>query len=201
MCYGLRVNPLRLFLLASVCLLAIPHAGAQAPTANAHDPERPALVAFAHDGFAPGMRVARGDAKEKLLQRFGKPKPTGRVQSTIEGGRAGPTRTMYLYYDGLEIRLGQVVGDSNIWLRKIILTNPGYKLKFGLSIGAKRSQFLAVLGPPNDPSSTKFGSLVYYSEYYGSENGVPAASRSRVDISFDQEDQAQKIVWEYFVWD
>jgi hypothetical protein len=197
MCYGLRVNPVRLFLLASVCLLAIPHAGAQAPTGNAYDPERPALVAFAFDGFKSGVdeRRARGDAEEKLLERFGKP---ARTESTTQGEHYGPVRTKYWYYDGLEIVSAQPVGASDTWLRKIILTSPDRKLKFDLSIGTKRSQFLATLGPPYDPSGAKFGSFVYYADDYWSKGGVAYASHAGVEISFDQHDRAEKIVWDYY---
>jgi hypothetical protein len=170
------------------------------------EPERPELMAFAHDGFTPGMHIGNGDAKEKVLRRFGKPNPTDRVQSTIQGEprTVGLFYTKYWYYDGLEIRLGQPVGATNTWVRQIILTSPDYRLKFGLSIGAKRSQFLAVLGAPYQPSwrvKPTGDSLIYSSEYEGSEDGVAIATRSRVHIFFDDEYRAEKIVWEYLYSD
>jgi hypothetical protein len=202
MCYGLRVSLGRLFLLAPVCLLAIPHAVAQAPTANAYDPERPALVAFAFDGFKPGIgeRSATGDAKERLLERFGKPPPTDRVQSTIQGepGDLGLFYTKYWYYDGLEIRLAQRVEASRTWIRKIILTSAAYKLKFGLSIGTEKSRFLETLGPPNPGVKRTASVLVYRSTAYLDEESFVYGSHAKIHISFDQHDRAEKIVWEYY---
>jgi hypothetical protein len=156
------------------------------------EPERPALSVFGFDGFEPGIgaRAARRHAKENVLQRFGKPNPTDRVLSTIGSDRCGPTQTTYWYYDGLEIWITQQPPGSSIsWIRKIILTSPAYQLKFGLSIGAKRSQFLATLGPPNRAGSKSVGSLDYFVS-----RGLSGA---RVQILFDQQDRAEKIMWEY----
>jgi hypothetical protein len=159
---------------------------------TAPEPERPALSVFGFDGFEPGIgtRIAPRHAKETVLQRFGKPNPTDRVLSTIESDRFGLVQTTYWYYDGLEIWITQQPpGSSGSWLRKIILTSPAYKLKFGLSIGAKRSQFLATLSPPDRAGGKSFGSLDYFVS-----RGLSGA---RVQILFDQEDRAEKIVWEY----
>jgi hypothetical protein len=161
--------------------------------------ERSALSVFGFAPFEPdiGRSIAKGDAKEKLLQHLGKPNPTDRVRSTIQWGRGGYTQTKYWYYDGLEIWLDQPAGASRTWIQTIILRSGAYKLKFGLSIGTKKSQFLATLGPPYRTPTPQ--SLLYSSHYYGSEDGVPVASHSKIEIFFDQEDRAERIVWKYFV--
>jgi hypothetical protein len=220
------MNAIRVRLLVLVCFFTAIYNAKQTPTVaadelsleadmelrtessteeTAPEPERPALSVFGFDGFEPGIgtRVAPRHAKENVLQRFGKPNPTDRVLSTIESDRFGLIQTTYWYYDGLEIWITQQPpGSASSWFRKIILTSPAYKLKFGLSIGVKRDQFLATLGPPyRRPSVVKptaENPLIYYSDYEWSDNDVAIGSHSGVEIFFDQQDRAEKIVWEYY---
>lgn len=166
------------------------------------EPQRPELVAFAFDGFEPGIgqHSTTGDAKERLLERFGKPPPTDRVQSTIQGepGDVGLFYTKYWYYDGLEIRLAQRVEAPRTWIRKIILTSAAYKLKFGLSIGTEKSRFLETLGPPDPGVKLTASVLVYGSTAYLGEESFVYGSHASIHILFDQQDRAEKIVWDYY---
>ena len=82
----------------------------------------------------------------------------------------------------------------NQWIDKITLTSPKYKLKFGLSIGACRGAFIAKLGRPSSEGPKAMG---YSADYYKSEGGVSFASHPVVNIWFDEEDRAKKIVWTY----
>ena len=150
------------------------------------EPERPELMAFAFEGLGIDPQGTGDDLEEKLIQRFGEP---NRIQYTSGGDRWGPTQTNFWHYDGLLIRTEQYVGASRVWIRTIKLTSAAYKLKFGLSIGAKRSQFLATLDPPNRTGSKSSGSLDYFVS-----RGLSGA---RVQILFDHEDRAEKIMWEY----
>ena len=105
--------------------------------AGSYDPERPELVAFGFDGFEPGINrlISEGDAKEKLLRRFGEPQ---QVESTTQWEHAGLIQTKTWHYEGLTIVTMRPVDSSQHWLRKITLTSPVYPLKFGLSIGANK---------------------------------------------------------------
>jgi hypothetical protein len=166
-------------------------------TTNAYDPQRPALVVFAFEGLDSDLdpRSTKDDVEERLLQRFGQP---NRVQAATGGDRFGPIQTKFWHYEGLQIQTGQYVGESRTWIRKITLTGAAYKLKFGLSIGAKKDQFLEKLGPPDPSVKPTSHSLTYFSDYYWSEGGVAFASHAEVQIFFDQQGRGEKITWRYF---
>ena len=164
-----------------------------------YDPERPELVAFGFDGFDPGINRLLGgeNTTERIFQRFGQPR---RVESRQEPDRREPggiSEIKTWHYDGLEIITSGWVGYPEQWLKKITLTSPKYKLKFGLAIGAPKEAFIRRLGPPQ-PSKKKVSDSIGYSAYiYKSEEGAVFVSHSVVNIWFDKEDRAKKITWTY----
>ena len=162
--------------------------------AGSYDRERPELVAFGFDGFEPGINhlISEGDAKEKLLRRFGEPQ---QVESTTQWEHLGLIQTKTWRYEGLKILTMRPVEASRHWLRKITLTNPVYPLKFGLSIGATKQAFVARLGPPYH---TRPDSFKYEARYYGSEDDVGVNRLIRFSIGFNEDDRAHNNVWEYY---
>lgn len=164
--------------------------------AGSYDRERPELVAFGFDGFEPGINhlISEGDAKEKLLRRFGEPQ---KVESTTQREHVGLIQTKTWHYQGLTIVTIRPVKTSRHWLRKITLTSPVYPLKFGLSIGATKQAFVARLGPPYRQYAGP-ESFEYQTDYWGSEDGAGVHTSIRLSIGFNGEDRAEKIVWEYY---
>lgn len=147
------------------------------------DPNRPGLVDFAFDGFEPSIGHGEGKAIEKIYYRFGQAR---HVEVRLEPDDREPGVTNEVktwHYDGLEIITSGSVLTLGRWIDKITLTSPKYKLKFGLSIGARREDFLAKLGRPSNEGPKAMG--------YWAQHTV-------VNIWFDEEDRAEKITWEYF---
>lgn len=150
-----------------------------------YDLERPSVLKFASDGFDPSIGRGEGKAIEKIYYRFGQAR---RVDVQIEPDAREPGVTNEVktwHYDGLEIITSGSVLTLGRWIDKITLTSPKYKLKFGLSIGLPREAFIAKLGQPSNEGPKAMGYWAYY-------------HTSAVNIWFDEEDQAEKITWEYF---
>ncbi len=163
-----------------------------------YDSERPDLVAFAFDGFDPGINrlIGEGDATEKILQRFGQPR-TVKTRTEPDGREPGVVREVETWrYDGLEIIMFGDVDRPERWLKQITLTSPSYELKLGLSIGSAKEAFIERLGPPN-PWRSKPNVFEYPTGYYGAEGSVAVGSSLSVYIYFDKRNQAEKIVWRY----
>ena len=182
------VTHLRVFPLLCFALLGATHAD---------DAQHARLLAFAFDGLEAGInkRSARGDAEKKLLERFGRP---DRSESTTQWEGDGLFQTKYWQYEGLEIRISQPVAALETWFLKIILKSSAYNPKFGLSIGAKKSKFLQELGRSGLRVKPTSNSLVYTISDSWSKGGVAFTSHAGVEIFFDQEDHAEKIVWDYY---
>lgn len=140
-------------LLPVLCLALLGASGAD-------DAQRLRRVAFAFDGLEAGIneRNTRSDAEKKLLERFGRP---DRSESTTQWKGDGLFQTKYWRYEGLEIRMSRPVAASDTWFLKTILHSPAYTLRFGLSIGAKKSKFLQELGRPDSRAKPRSHSLIY----------------------------------------
>ncbi len=162
-----------------------------------YDSERPDLVAFAFDGFEPGIAtlISKGDAREKILQRFGQPRTVEtQTEPDREPGIVNEVETWR--YEGLEIITSRPTYGSRRWLKRITLTSPSYKLKFGLSIGSPKEAFIKRLGPPN-PWRSKPNVFEYPTAYYGAEGSVAVGGSLSLYIYFDKRNRAEKIVWRY----
>jgi hypothetical protein len=161
-----------------------------------YDPERPDLVAFAYDGFDPGINrsIGGGDADKKILQRFGQPRL---VECRLEPEKREPVivnEVKTWHYDGLEIVTTGSVKSLARGIEQISLTNPAYKLKFGLKIGSPKAAFIKRLGRPwrEEPRLIQYPAI-----YHASSEGVAFVSEPELDIEFDAKDRAKKITWTY----
>ena len=161
------------------------------------------LIAFGFDGFDPGINrsISASNTKEKLVQRFGKP---NELKMKKEPHKRDPTVLHVEIYtwqwEGLEIITARPIlyegyDKPHQWIKEITLISPNYKLKFGLSIGARREAFIEQLGQPFREAPQ---SIRYRAEYYASEGGASFVSRLRVSVEFDGEGWAKKIIWRYF---
>ena len=150
-----------------------------------YEPDRRDLIAFAVDGFDPGIRMTGDDATETLLKRFGQPLKVDK--------RSGPdsrepwviTEVEIWHYDGLQIAISGDLGFKKRWIPHITLTSPEYKLKFGLAIGSPKDAFIERLGPPH----SSYSDAERFS-YVGTDLDV-----YDLDIYFDKSGNANKIVW------
>ncbi len=174
--------------MSSVCLSALLSVALLAQPAISDD-----LIAFGFDGLDPGINrsFSASDTKERLLQRFGKP---GTLEMRKEPDQRDPTVLHVEVYtwqwEGLEIITARPIlyegyDKPRQWITKITLTSSNYALKFGLSIGAPRQAFIDALGQPSSQEPKAMG---YWVDY---------ADRAVVNIWFDGNDRAEKIVWTY----
>ena len=160
------------------------------------------LVGFGFDGFDPGINrsISARDTKEKLVQRFGEPRT---LEMREEPDKRDPTVLHIEVYtwqwEGLEIITARPILYKGYdkpyqWITKITLNSPNYRLKFRLSIGTHRKEFIEKLGEPSNQGPK---AIAYSMDYYKQERGVTVASHPVVNIWFDGNDRAEKIVWTY----
>ncbi len=168
-------------------------------------PARVDLSAFLFDPFKPGIErlIGKADADEKILKRFGKPL---RVETRLERERLGPgvaAEVKIWSYEGLQIVTEGAAGAAQRWIRQVTLTSPKQSLKFDLTIGSRRDQFVTALGSPRiDSWYTRTTPIAYAAVYRDTENfakqrQIDVYTASRVKIFFGKNARADKIVWDY----
>jgi hypothetical protein len=168
-------------------------------------PARVDLSMFLFDPFEPGIDrlIGKADANEKILRRFGKPL---RVETRLERDRLGPgvaAEVKIWSYEGLQIVTEGAAGGGQHWIRQVTLTSSKPSLKFDLTIGSPREQFVAALGSPRIDSwytrTTPIGYAAVYrgTESFGEQKQIDVYTTSRVKIFFDKNARANKIVWDY----
>ena len=172
--------------MSSVCIAGLVSIALLAQPAISDD-----LIAFGFDGFHPGINrsFSASDTKEKLLQRFGKPR-TLEMRKQLDRDPTVLHIEVYTWqWEGLEIITARPIlyegyDKPTQWIEKIILTSPKYKLKFDLSIGAHRKAFIEALGQPPSQGPKAMG--------YWDHSSGPV-----VNIWFDEQDRAKRITWQY----
>ena len=107
-----------------------------------------ARVQFAMDPFDQGIEYsfARGDVKERVLQRFGK--PVEETVSEVETRWPGQTETDYrLQFTDVAFSLGEDSDGSRSWIYQVEITGNAHRLKFGVQVGSSRAQIASLFTP------------------------------------------------------
>lgn len=162
------------------------------------------LVPFAFDGFDPGIQrsISTGDAKERLLERFG---PALRINEKIIPG-VQPELNEKIetwYYDGLEVDITSLVDSDYHSIKRILLTKGEFKLKGGISIGSTRNEVISLLGNPDRKISyTLMDPLHYNIDYHNiernsSEQKASVYSHIQINVELDADSRVEKILWSY----
>lgn len=109
------------------------------------------------------------------------------------GGTKDPTYRVNretLYYEGLEITVSRGVDatpTSWTWLERVYITDPRYKLRHGLRVGAELKEFKERLGPWRPKSASGKPQISFYSGGHGDVGGVTHGAHATVRLDVDDE--------------
>ena len=107
-----------------------------------------ARLLFAMDPFENPIShsYSLGDAKEKVLRRFGE--PSEMTISTQETRWPGETQTSYrLAYNDVRFVVNRTNNQPSTWIEQIEITGNAHRLKFGIRIGAPRAEIVSLFAP------------------------------------------------------
>ena len=137
-----------IWLIASVILLLSPSIHAASPVDGLNDDPSVRLT-FALDPFAKpiGYSVLNGDAKEKVLDRFGE--PIEQEVSTVPTRFPGESYTSYKFrYEGFSLTVGKWPDREHSWIESVEIIGNALDLKSGVRVGSTRDEIAAVFSPP-----------------------------------------------------
>jgi hypothetical protein len=106
-------------------------------------------LSFALDPFAEaiGYSVLNGDAKGKVLCRFGE--PIEQKVSTVPTRFPGETYISYEFsYKDISFRVGKWPDREHSWIESLEIVGNAHELKSGVRIGSTRDEVIAVFSPP-----------------------------------------------------
>ena len=113
-----------------------------------------ARLLFAMDPFEDPISYSYslGDAKEKIIRRFGEPSRTS--VSTYETRWVGETQTSYrLTYADLEFVVISFDDQPTTFIESIEITGNAHELKFGIHIGTPRAEIVARFSPAKNQAT------------------------------------------------
>ena len=135
----------RLFAIALVAVLAV--AASANPFSGVND-DPSARLLFAMDPFENPIShsYSIGNAKEKVLDRFGEPLKLS--VSTYETRWVGETQTSYrLSYEDTEFVIISFDDRPATWIESIEITGNTHDLKFGIRMGTPRDEIVSKFAP------------------------------------------------------
>lgn len=134
--------------LAITLIILAPGVAISNPAKGLND--NPSLrLQFALDPFLEpiGYTISLGDAKQRILLRFGEP-----LQHDVS---EMPNRFSdeillehRIVYDGLAFRVGERTESGHTWIQSIEISRNSQTLKFGIAIGLSRAEAIRLFQPP-----------------------------------------------------
>ncbi len=187
------------WLVASGVILLSPDVHAESPVDGLND--NPSVrLAFALDPFAEpiGYSVQHGDARERVLGRFGE--PIEQEVSTVPTRFPGETYTSFDFrYEDVSIKIGKWPDRKHSWIERVEITGNANELKSGVRIGSTRDEIAAVFSPPehNAEANPMEVSANIFEEQsdVGKDGGTIDSPGALYTISFefDGEDRVRKV--------
>jgi hypothetical protein len=132
---------------AGVLVVAFATITSANPYAGVND-DPTARLSFAMDPFENPIShsYSLGDAKEKILRRFGVPSETS--VSTYDTRWVGETQTSYrLAFADVEFVVISFDDQPTTWIESIEITGNAHDLKFGIRIGTPRAEIVSRFAP------------------------------------------------------
>lgn len=153
----------RLLALLSVVLVAcLPPSGS---AVSSDEPEPGRLERFAVDPFQEpiGYSLVRGNAKQQVEARFGKPQA---LQTWQADDRTSAAKLNFyrFTYPGLVFVVGEGEDRARSWMDSIDLSDGHPALKFGLGVGVSADTVATTFAPANavrGPSDLRLATTVY----------------------------------------
>lgn len=157
-------------------------------------------LAFALDPFAEpiGYSISNGDAKEKVLCRFGN--PVEKDVSTVPTRFPGEAYTSYDFrYEDISLKIGKWPDREHSWIESIEIIGNAHELKSGVHIGSTRGEVVAVFSPPDhfaQANPMKVSASIFEKQGDVGDDGVTIDSPGAVytiSFEFDTEDRVKKL--------
>lgn len=153
-------------------------------------------------GLYPGLVSLRN-----IKSKFGEPVKIDIQSISYRDGEHIGSRyydRIVWHYDGLILEMGsrkvpaELQEARDVWVTKVVITNPSFSLAHGLRIGETASHFISVLGKPND--GNHLSKKLWYSVEYEvmNEKGKPSLATSQTRIELDKEKNAKEITWTWW---
>jgi hypothetical protein len=187
------------WLVASAIILLSPNIQAASPVDGLNDNPSARLV-FALDPFDEpiGYSVLDGDARQKVLRRFGE--PIEQEVSTVSNRFPGETYTSYDFrYKDVSFTVGKWPDREHSWIQSVEIVGNAYKLKSGIRIGSTRDEVAAFFSPPNHYATAnpmEVSVSIFEKQSDVSEVGITIDSHGALyslSFEFDAEDRVSKV--------
>jgi hypothetical protein len=186
-----------LFASAIFLLSASVHAVSPVDGLNENPSDR---LVFALDPFAEpiGYSVLDGDAKGKVLCRFGE--PIEQEVSTVPTRFPGETYFSYvLRYKDLSFTIGKWPDRDHSWIESVEILGNAYELKSGIRIGSTREEVAAAFSPPEhyaQANPMKVSASIFEKQSDVGEDGITinsSGSLYKISFEFDADDRVSKV--------
>ena len=187
------------WLVTGAIFLLSPSIQAASPVDGLNDNPSGRLV-FALDPFAEpiGYSILDGDAKEKVLCRFGE--PIEQEVSIVPTRFPGETYTSYvLRYKDVSFTIGKWPDREHSWIESVELVGNAHQLKSGVRIGSVRKKIEAVFSPPKhyaQANPMEVSASIFEKQTDVGEDGITIDSSGamyRIAFEFDADDRVRKI--------
>lgn len=187
------------WLLASAFVVLFASMVSANPFAGIND-DPSARLLFAMDPFESPISHSYllGDAKEKVLRRFGE--PLEMTVTTQETRWPGETQTSYgLTYDDARFVVNKINDQPGTWIGQIEITGNAHRLKFGIHIGMPRAEIVSRFAPKEHQvaSNPMFVSIptLETSSSFEEQNVETEGYAPTIDIifAFDEDDRLSSL--------
>lgn len=187
------------WLIPGALFLLSPSIQAASPVDGLNDSPSARLV-FALDPFVQpiGYSILRGDAKVRVLYRFGE--PIEQEISTVPTRFPEETYTSYvLRYKDISFTIGKWPDREHSWIERVELVGNTHQLKSGVRIGSVRDEIAAVFSPPKhyaQANPMEVSANIFEKQTDVGEDGITIDSSGavyRIAFEFDADDRVRKI--------
>lgn len=152
--------------------------------------------------FQIAKRVDGAIKNIPLTNYFGTPKE---VKEWEEPDSRDPSltvrKTQWLFH-GVRILLDTPLPSSRknptIWLNRVEISTPRYKLCQGLKVGQPLSAFIKLLGEPELPLDLHAGKVIYEAQNFQPVGGIAFAGQATITLNVDKEMNISSISWQYW---
>lgn len=188
-----------IWVVASTIFLLSSNSPAASPVDGLND-DPSIRLAFALDPFAEpiGYSILNGDAKEKVLRRFGE--PIEQEVSTVPARFQAETYTSYdLRYKDVSFKVGKWPDREHSWIESVEIFGNAHGLKSGIRIGSTRDEVAEIFSPPKHSMQSnpmEVAANIVEKQSDVGEDGLtvdsPGALYS-ITFEFDADDRVSKV--------
>ena len=168
------------------------------------------LDAFGYEIFEqniPGLKLGKRQVSfSDILDRFGELIRTDSQLRDYQDPHPtkGPFQYEELtwYFDGLVLQIGSDLASDNpqtprrVWIQRVVISKPVYRLKHGLRIGQTASHFVDILGEPT--GRNKSGLSYVVDNAVEVKPSVFEVTPYQIAMKLDGDDKVKEIEWTWW---